>query len=861
MRNPTTRRCALVRVTFLLAMLAVALDGSPSLLAQTAATSKQLGAQERQKLQTQASELFQLGFRAYQKGDLVTAIAKTREALRIREQLYPKEDYPDGQVDVAESLNAIGFLLQAQGSYDEAREYYGRALAMRESIYPKDRYPQGHPDLAGSLNNLGYLVHAQGSYGEARAYYERSLAICESLYPKDRNPQGHPDLADGLDNLGALLDAQGSYGEARGYHERGLAMRESLYPKDRYPQGHPHLAGSLNNLGYLLQAQGSYGEARGYFERALAMNQSLYPKDRHPQGHPDVAISLNNLGYLLHAQGSYGEARGYYERALAMNQSLYRKDLYPHGHPHLANSLNNLSGLHFVQGSYGEARGYVERALAMYSSLYPKDRFRQGHPNLASSLNNLGDLLTAQGSYGEARGYHERALAMYSSLYPRDRYPQGHPDLVNSLNNLGFLLLAQGSYGEAAVLLRQATDMQHALLRDLLPATSEAEAMSFLAILPLSRDNLVSVSLRLPASDDETYRRIWSGKSALTQILHDRQAATLGRVGTDPALQRTVTAWREARSRLARLILATADGREHPERLAMIKELGSDKERLERELAAAMPEFARKRAMEQSHHDDLVKVLPQGTAVLDLLRFTRFEQDPQVKGKKGERWTPRYVGFVLSKGQPVRMVDLGPAQPIEDAISRWRQAIVGGQDSPAAADLRRLVWEPLAAHFAKGTNTVFLAPDGSLSSIPWAALPGDRPGAVLLEQYAVATVPHAPFLLDRLTASVSSGRDRTGGLLLAVGGVAYGQEPKPVDDERTRLQLLAFRPAEIKRGGNNGWSDLPGTLEELDDVSRLAAPREVLRLQGALAGSARLLQELPRARWAHIATHGFFADP
>jgi tetratricopeptide (TPR) repeat protein len=673
MRNPTTRRCALVRVTFLLAMLAVALDGSPSLLAQTAATSKQLGAQERQKLQTQASELFQLGFRAYQKGDLVTAIAKTREALRIREQLYPKEDYPDGQVDVAESLNAIGFLLQAQGSYDEAREYYGRALAMRESIYPKDRYPQGHPDLAGSLNNLGYLVHAQGSYGEARAYYERSLAICESLYPKDRNPQGHPDLADGLDNLGALLDAQGSY--------------------------------------------------------------------------------------------------------------------------------------------------------------------------------------------GEARGYHERALAMYSSLYPRDRYPQGHPDLVNSLNNLGFLLLAQGSYGEAAVLLRQATDMQHALLRDLLPATSEAEAMSFLAILPLSRDNLVSVSLRLPASDDETYRRIWSGKSALTQILHDRQAATLGRVGTDPALQRTVTAWREARSRLARLILATADGREHPERLAMIKELGSDKERLERELAAAMPEFARKRAMEQSHHDDLVKVLPQGTAVLDLLRFTRFEQDPQVKGKKGERWTPRYVGFVLSKGQPVRMVDLGPAQPIEDAISRWRQAIVGGQDSPAAADLRRLVWEPLAAHFAKGTNTVFLAPDGSLSSIPWAALPGDRPGAVLLEQYAVATVPHAPFLLDRLTASVSSGRDRTGGLLLAVGGVAYGQEPKPVDDERTRLQLLAFRPAEIKRGGNNGWSDLPGTLEELDDVSRLAAPREVLRLQGALAGSARLLQELPRARWAHIATHGFFADP
>ena len=111
------------------------------------------------------------------------------------------------------------------------------------------------------------------------------------------------------------------------------------------------------------------------------------------------------------------------------------------------------------------------------------------------------------------------------------------------------------------------------------------------------------------------------------------------------------------------------------------KEREKEKEKLEREMAAAVPEFARKRTLEQGRHDDLLKILPQGTAVLDLVRFTRFEQDRQVKGQKGERQTPGYVGFVLSKGQPVRMVDLGPAQPIEDAVSRWRQAIVQGQDS------------------------------------------------------------------------------------------------------------------------------------------------------------------------------------
>src|SRR5262249_9013057 len=155
---------------------------------------------------------------------------------------------------------------------------------------------------------------------------------------------------------------------------------------------------------------------------------------------------------------------------------------------------------------------------------------------------------------------------------------------------------------------------------------------------------------------------------------------------------------------------------------------------------------ARMRALEQRQYDDLLEILPEGAAFLDLVGFTRFEQDPQVKGKKGERRTPSYVGFVLAKGRPVQMVDLGPAQPIDNSISQWRQAINQGQDSLAAEDLRKLLWEPLARDLPNGATTVYVASDGVLGFVPWAALPGERPGTVLLEQYAVATTPHAPFL-------------------------------------------------------------------------------------------------------------------
>ena len=152
-----------------------------------------------------------------------------------------------------------------------------------------------------------------------------------------------------------------------------------------------------------------------------------------------------------------------------------------------------------------------------------------------------------------------------------------------------------------------------------------------------------------------------------------------------------------------------------------------------------------------------------------------------------------------------------------------------------------------------------LAIDGDLTGIPWAALPGDKPGTVLLEQYALTTVPHAPFLLDRLTAPAPPTDDR--GVLLAVGGVAYDQAPKPVEDENVKIELLAARQPETTRGRGDGWSKLPGTLNELNAVTKIAGSRTVIRLEGAGAGTAQLVRDLPRARWAHIATHGFFADP
>jgi CHAT domain-containing protein/tetratricopeptide (TPR) repeat protein len=718
----------------------------------------------------------------------------------------------------------------------------------------------------GAQLNKAALEHLdRGEYELAVATMKQAHSIAEQLYSKLDFPDGHPNLASSLNNLGSVFQARRDYVGARGYYERALAMGEVLYPKDRYPHGHPDLATNLHNLGSLLQAQGDYVGARGYYQRDLAMTEALYPQEKYPQGHPELALSLNNLGVLLRAQGDYGGARGYLQRALEMREALYPKQGYPQGHPDLAQSLNNPGGLLQAQEDYGGARGYLQRALEMREALYPKERYPQGHPELALSLNNLGGLLQAQGDYVGARGYYRRALEMREALYPTAQYPQGHPELAQSLNNLGNLLEAEGKLTAALPMLQRAVDMYQDEADSFQGAVSEAESYDYLALSPGTIAALLSVSCRLPDQAEATYARFWRVKAAVARAIQRRQAALTFQASSDTRARQKLESWRDVRRQLARLLLATANGRDDPGRLLRLQRLTAEKERLERELAEALPEFARQQALTRSSHTRLLEQLPAGTVVLDLVAFKCSKHDPQVKGKQGEHWTPSYAGFVLAKGQPVRLVDLGPAGPIDEAVRTWPGAIVHRQPSPAAEVVRRRAWEPLAKHFPPGTTTVIITPDGRLTAVPWAALPGDRPGTVLLEQYTLATVPHAPFLLDRLTASPRSPGE--GDLVLALGGVDYDQAPKPLNDAAVRTELLALRRAETERGrgpadgDRAGWTRLRGTVQEVEAVAERAGSRPLLKLRGSEASTARLLRELPRARWAHLATHGFFADP
>src|SRR5207248_7102429 len=211
--------------------------------------------------------------------------------------------------------------------------------------------------------------------------------------------------------------------------------------------------------------------------------------------------------------------------------------------------------------------------------------------------------------------------------------------------------------------------------------------------------------------------------------------------------------------RVSTAILVTGLGRlqpagpRPPEAASDPRVLAARRDGLERELAGRNPAFraARKRPTPA----EVRAALPPGVSLVDFLEYEHYTPPARPGGR--DRVEVRLVAFVLRPDNDVVRVDLGPAARIGDAVRRWRSRYgvstppaVDGKPEPGA-ELRVLVWDKLAPHLG-GAKVILVSPDGPLTGLPFAALPGEKPGTFLVEDgYAFATIP-VPQLLPPLLA-------------------------------------------------------------------------------------------------------------
>jgi CHAT domain-containing protein/Tfp pilus assembly protein PilF len=762
-----------------------------------------------------AAGLYDLGNLQYELREYAAAKASLEKAVAIR-----RKALPNGHPDIAQTLNRLGILQFEVSEYAAARASLEEALAIRRSALPKN-----HPEIALSLNNLGKLETELGEHAAAKAGFEEALAIRRNVLPKD-----HPLIASTLHNLGVVEFRMRDFAAARACHEEALAIERKVLPKNA-----PAIAQSLNGLGQVEHALREYATAKASHAEAVAIERTALPRY-----HPDIARSLSSLGHLQYHLREYAAAKASLEEALAI-----RRKALPKNHPDIAYSLNNLGLLQRDLGDYSAAKASLEEALAIRRNVLPKH-----HPGIAQSLQYLGCVNYDLHDFAAAKASLQEALAIERKTLPKD-----DSAIAYSLLNLGGLCLASAVDAAAALAaLAEATDLFQAEQVHLACAQAEPEQLTTAGESHLSLCLLLTAALTSKANPRPIYDRVLRGKGSVTAqqrwVRHARDAA-------DPDTARLLDQLRQLTKQIVSVSVreASSDWSSGAQGVtASLRKLCDERTRLEQELSARNAAFRTILGRARVDSDKVRAVLPKGTALVDLVDYHGRTPPGDAQESIDEHGI---AAFVLRPEQsgPV-LVSLWPTQALADLIDRWRRSYAAAPPPAAAGanpgvELRKRLWEPLEPYL-RGAKVVLVSPDGPLNGLPWAALPGAKPGTFLIHEYAFAVVP-VPQLLPEILRHESRPPAEKPSLLLA-GGIDFGTE-KTRDAKAGAGKLPAVPFFGPLPGAESEVNDLRSQFEDAFPDS--PAPQRLIKDR---ATKEAILAAVPAHRFVHLATHGFFAD-
>jgi serine/threonine-protein kinase len=335
-------------------------------------------------------------------------------SLETRRKLYGEEN-----VDVAESLDSLGYLLFNQDKYEEGAKLLRQSLEMRRRLLGNQ-----HLDVAASMTHLAIVFRNMGGNDdEAESLYRQALAIRRMNLGND-----HPDVADTMNNLAVLLQDKGAYDESETLFRQVIELE-----RKRYGDEHPDLSGTMNDLAMLLQEKGDYEAAEPLFRRVLFLDRKILGDE-----HPDTVVSMNNLGTLLQQLGKYDEAESLLRQAISVEIKIKGEN-----HWSVAFYQARLAKVFQAKGDYENAEKIYRQSLSLY-----RKNFDEDNKYIAAAMFGLGTLFNDKGEPQNAEPLLRKSLKIL-----KDTLSPGHHLLAEAEGELGECLTKLQKYDEAEPLL------------------------------------------------------------------------------------------------------------------------------------------------------------------------------------------------------------------------------------------------------------------------------------------------------------------------------------------------------------------------------------------------------------------------
>jgi CHAT domain-containing protein/lipopolysaccharide biosynthesis regulator YciM len=559
---------------------------------------------------------------------------------------------------------------------------------------------------------------------------------------------------------------------------------------------------ALGNLGIAYKQLGDYNKAIESHQKALALMREI--KNR--QGEGQV---LGNLGNAYEGLGNYDKAIKSYQQSLTIAREV--KDQLGEGA-----ALGNLGAIYANQGKYDKAIESYKQSLTIAQEIGDKDG--QG-----TTLNNLGVAYHVQGNLTQAVDFYTQALSLARAISDRKLEAE-------TLGGLGLAYEDQRDFAKAIDHQQQTLKIAQAI------GDRRLEAMAFnnLGHTLFSSGNLPEAEKNLR----DAMQRFESLRPGLTDI--DKVSVLDTQVFSYNLLQQILVA--QNKSEAALEIAERGRARAFVELLASRL---SPEVALQATTNSQPPTIEQIKQIAQAHNATLVEY----TIVPD----DEFKFQGKLRGKASELfiWVVQPTGKVDFRRIDLKFLqqEQGQAQSgtgstsLEELVSTSRRmrGAWASRGERARKKLHQLLIEPIVELLPKDPNArIIFIPQESLFLLPFPALQAAS-GQYLIEKHTILTAP-AIQVLD-LTRQQQQRLE--------------AQHTKPLQGKDVLIVGNPTMPT-LKHGEDvEQLAPLPGAEQEALALAKLMNTQAII---GDKATKVSIVEQLPKARLIHLATHGLLDD-
>ena len=697
----------------------------------------------------------------------------------------------------ATALEMLGTLQSELENYDEAMQ----SLLAAQQMAQKYNIPE---ESAFVVARIALIHRARGETRKALAEYQESLRIAHETH-------SYALEAEDYGNIGNIYSELGNYADALDVFDTCLKMVEG--DSDQIPT----YASVLLSKGNLLVTMQQYDAAQKVFKDALEV-ATVAPL-------PDtVATTQISIALVEIKTKKYQEAMKNLQEAIPVMRR-YRQR-------HAEATALNLLGLAY------QGLDKTDEANKTFTDCIEISHASHYEETEAGAITNLGTLLMSQQRYPEALAHFQNALKLAEASDSLDFAFQ-------SLLNIGLIYQDQQQW-------QPAIDTYHkgiGYAEKLRTRTKEQTAQTGVfqkytdAFFLLSQCQIATKNLpeAFAASEQAKSRslveiiqnsKVDFHKSMTQEERKREQDLNAAALAAQSALDRKRAQPDSSKDTLQDLMKQQEDVR-------------GEQESFRRQLFLAHPELQTQRA----------QFKPTDAAELQGAIFNNAPDMALISYSVGETETTLYVFTPGDKAAelhtytvPIKAEDLTAQvqafwQQCATADGKFPQrGVVAPKDNaPAPADYRagaKALYQLLLAPAAKelaGKKRLIVSPDGALNTLPFQALM-DADGKHLIENFAIS---YAPSLTALTKMTALADRKHAAQVTGAIAAELFALGRPHFADDAEHL------------------SDLPGTEPE---VTRIAAIFGGKALLGADATKPRVLAEMGKAKYIHLATHGLLNE-